>query len=171
MSLFAADLDELESGATHESPLRTVADDDVAAFAALTGDHHPAHVDPDWAAAGPFGRPIAHGLLILSCAAGSLPLDPDRVLALRRLRDVVFKRPLAVGDAIAVRCTITSTRAIDESTGLVECAWRIIDADGRLVARAVVEILWARGGPRGTDDAANALASVQVADDGIHVLL
>ncbi|GIK77491.1 MAG: acyl dehydratase [Acidobacteria bacterium] len=170
MSLFENALDDLEPGATHESPPRVISEADVAVFAALTGDRHPAHLDPDWAAAGPFGRPIAHGLLVLSCAAGSLPLDPGRVLALRRVREAVFKRPLAVGDAIAVRCSIVSTRPIDERSGLVECEWRILDAAGRLLARAVVEVLWSRRAepPRA---GAGALDSVQIADDGIHVLI
>jgi len=174
MSLFDAYLDELEPGTAYESAERPITAADVAVFASLTGDHHPAHVDPAWASAGPFGRPIAHGLLILSCAAGSLPLDPDRVVALRRLRDAVFKRPLAVGDAITVRCSVGTVRPIDERSGLVECEWRIVDSDGKLVARAVVEILWARqpGLAAGRNGTAGAeLDAVQVADDGVHVLI
>lgn len=142
--LFATDFDRLEVGNQYESSPQGIGSRDVAIFAALSGDHHPAHVDPEWAARGPFGRPIVHGMLVLSCAVGALPLDPDRVLALRRLRDVVFKRPLAVGDEIVVRCEITGLRPLDEASGLVECSWRILGADGRLRVRAVVEILWRR---------------------------
>jgi acyl dehydratase len=35
-------------------------------FADATGDHQWIHVDPERAAGGPFGRPIAHGYLTLS---------------------------------------------------------------------------------------------------------
>ncbi len=141
---FALPFDELDGAAAFTSEPVLVAARDVEAFAALTGDHHPAHLDPIWAADGPFGRPIAHGLLVLSQAVGTLPLDPERVIALRRLRDVVFKRPVGVGDVITVACAIGARRALDERTGLVDCACRIHDADGRLSVRAVIEVLWRR---------------------------
>ncbi|WP_035696358.1 MaoC family dehydratase, partial [Glycomyces tenuis] len=38
----------------------------IDAFADATGDHQWIHVDPERAAAGPFGGPIAHGYLTLS---------------------------------------------------------------------------------------------------------
>ena len=165
MNMFESGLDDLVPGASHESPRREITQADVAVFAALTGDHHPAHVDPEWASTGPFGRPIAHGLLTLSCAAGNLPLDPERALALRRVREAVFKRPLAVGDTIAVRCTVVSSRPIDDRTGLVDCELRITDSASKLVARAVLEILWAR------DPEATELDAVRLADDGFHVYI
>ena len=42
-------------------------------FAEATGDHQWRHVDPERAAAGPFGRTIAHGYLTLSLANLFLP--------------------------------------------------------------------------------------------------
>ena len=143
--MFASDFDALEIGDSYRSPGTTVSQRDVAVFAGLTGDHHPIHVDPEWAASGPFGRPIAHGLLVLSLAVGALPLDPDRVVALRRFRETVFKRPVAVGERIVVECRVKELREIDSGTGIVACDWRIGGDDGRLRARAVVEILWRRG--------------------------
>ncbi|MFN3449162.1 MAG: MaoC family dehydratase [Roseococcus sp.] len=38
----------------------------ILAWAALTDDHNPLHVDEAFAAGTPFGRPIAHGMLSLS---------------------------------------------------------------------------------------------------------
>ena len=40
----------------------------VNQFADATGDHQRIHIDPERAAAGPFGRPIAHGFLTISMA-------------------------------------------------------------------------------------------------------
>ncbi len=144
-SMFGSDFDELAVGDVYTAPPAPIEDRDVAVFAALTGDHHPIHVDPEWAAAGPFGHPIAHGLLVLSCAVGALPLDPGRVLALRRFREATFKRPVAVGESVAVRCRIVELKPVDETTGIVICEWRILGEDERLRARAIVEILWRRG--------------------------
>lgn len=182
-TIFGADFDGLRVGESCESPARTISSSDVSVFAGLTGDHHPIHVDPVWAATGPFGRPIAHGLLILSCAVGMLPLEPDRVIALRRIREVVFKRPLAVGDSISVRCKVAGLRPVDEESGLVDCEWRIVDSDGKLLARAIVEILWRRG-HGGEPSLLGAVASsprraldpdefeaVHMDDDGVRVLI
>lgn len=143
--LFGRDFDELAPGDSYESKQCEATQRDVAVFAGLTGDSHPIHVDPEWAASGPFGRPIAHGLLVLSLAVGALPLDPDRVIALRSLRDVVFKRPVVVGESFRVRCSVAGLREVDSERGLVDCEWRIESPDGRLRTKARVEIIWRRG--------------------------
>jgi len=43
-----------------------ITQEQVNLFADATGDHQWIHVDPERAAAGPFGAPIAHGFLTLS---------------------------------------------------------------------------------------------------------
>ena len=136
--------DDLEVGQVFTTPARRVVQDDVDAFAGLTGDHHPQHVDEAWAAASPFGGRIAHGLLVVSLAAGLVSFDPHRVLALRRVGDVVFKRPVRPGDEIRVDGRIEALRAIDDDTGLVTLAWRVLDQDDRLVCRATVDVIWRR---------------------------
>jgi acyl dehydratase len=50
-----------------------VTQDRVDLFADATGDHQWIHVDPERAAAGPFGAPIAHGYLTLSLSNLFLP--------------------------------------------------------------------------------------------------
>lgn len=164
--MFAADFDQLAVGDEFAGAARPISRSDVDVFAGLTGDHHPLHTDPDWAAAGPFGEPIVHGLLIVSCAVGSLPLEPERVIALRRIRDVVFKRPLPVDGVIAGECRIVDLTPLDSATGLVACRCRIVDRERRLIVRAVLEILWRRGA-----DPVDELAAVQVDEQGTRVLL
>jgi acyl dehydratase len=48
------------------SEFRTIDQGAIDAFAAVTGDRQWIHTDPERAARGPFGRPIAHGMLTLS---------------------------------------------------------------------------------------------------------
>jgi 3-hydroxybutyryl-CoA dehydratase len=121
---------------------RTVTEADVVAFAGLTGDYHPQHSDAEWARCSEFGQRIAHGLLVVSFAVGLLPLDPERVLALRRLTEVVFKRPVLLGDTIHVEAEIETLRPIDDRAGLVSCRCSIINQHGKLACRALVEVLW-----------------------------
>ncbi|HEX8105661.1 MAG TPA: MaoC/PaaZ C-terminal domain-containing protein [Solirubrobacteraceae bacterium] len=142
--MLSAPFEALQVGAREVSRGRTVTEADVVGFAALTGDRHPLHVDAAWAGAGPFGERVAHGLLVLSYAAGLVAFDPARVLALRAVRDAVFKRPVRLGDTIAVETRIA---ALDPVTGTVTCEWRIRNQAGRLVARATVEVLWRRDAP------------------------
>jgi len=147
----------LAVGQRFRSPGRTVRDTDVIVFSALTGDWHPQHCDAEWAAASPFGERIAHGMLVLSLAVGLVPLDPERVLALRRVGDVVFKRPVRLNETIAVAGELTGLRAIDEASGLVDFSWQVRNQDDALVARASVQVLWRRrdaAGERGDEPGA-----------------
>lgn len=139
--------DRLSVGQRFQGGERTVSDTDVMVFCALTGDWHPQHCNPEWAASSPFGERIAHGMLILSLAVGLVPLDPERVLALRRVSDVVFKRAVRLGEVISVTGELTACRPIDERSGLVDFSWSIRNQDGALVCRATVQVLWRRDSP------------------------
>lgn len=69
MSLTVNGLDELKKLAGSDlgtSEWIEVTQERVNTFADATGDHQWIHVDPERAAAGPFGAPIAHGYLTLS---------------------------------------------------------------------------------------------------------
>lgn len=136
--------DRLAVGQRFRSGRRTVRDTDVIVFSALTGDWHPQHCDPEWAARSLFGERIAHGMLVLSLAVGLVPLDPERVLALRRVGDVVFKRPVRLNDVISVAGELTALRPLDTGTGLVDLSWAIRNQDDELVCRANVQVLWRR---------------------------
>jgi len=121
---------------------RTITEADVVAFSGLTGDHHPQHTDAVWAEAGPFGGIVAHGMLVLSYALGLVPLDPERIVALRRFEDVVFKRPVQIGDTIHVDVKLVRP---DEGRGLEGYEWRVLNQRDELVIRAKVEAV-VRGG-------------------------
>ena len=148
MTIFERDFDTLVAGERFQTAGRTVSEADIASFAALTGDTHPQHVDPAWAAGSRFGEQIAHGLLVLSFAAGSMPFDPERVVALRRVGDAVFKQPVLIGDTVRVEGEVVGLREVDADNGLVECRWRVVNQHGRLVLRASVELVWRRAAVR-----------------------
>ena len=76
----------------------------VNAFAQATGDHQFIHVDPERAAAGPFGGPIAHGFLTLSLLAGEFSvqgggvrIEHSRLTVNYGLNKVRFVAPVRVG--------------------------------------------------------------------------
>lgn len=84
----------------------------VRRFAELTGDHQWIHLDADRAAAGPFGRPVAHGLLTLSLVGGLLPQlfvpPPGHVVVNEGLAQVRFVTPVPVGSRVRLGAVIRS---------------------------------------------------------------
>jgi 3-hydroxybutyryl-CoA dehydratase len=154
---WSAPFEALEAGQAFTTRGRTVTEADVVGFAALTGDWHPQHADAVWAAESAFGERIAHGLLVVSLAAGLVPFDPDRVVALRRVADATFKRPVKLGDTLRVQGRVAELSALGEEAGLVAFAWSVVNQDERTVCRARVEVLWRRDGVAGDDEDAYAV--------------
>lgn len=97
------------------SDWHTVTQDQVQAFADSTGDQQWIHVDPVAAAAGPFGRTVAHGYLTLSL----IPFLTKQVYRVNGLRMVVnyglnrvrFPSPVPVGSRVRDRLTLLSVTA------------------------------------------------------------
>jgi acyl dehydratase len=85
----------------------------VNAFADVTLDHQFIHVDPEAAAATPFGGPIAHGFLTLSLLvhlAEQVAVRPENMVmginyGFDRIR---FLSPVPVGSAIRARLTVAN---------------------------------------------------------------
>ena len=139
--MFDRDFDSLAVGDRFSTGGRTITEADVVSFAGLTGDRHPQHVDRAWAASSMFGERVAHGMLVASFALGMLPFEPERVVALRRVRDAVFKRPVCLGDTIHV---VGRLDRLDPATGLVGVRLDVVNQRGAVVARLGVDVLWRR---------------------------
>ena len=139
-----APFEALDTGQAFTTRARTVTEADVVAFASLTGDWHPQHADAEWAQTSPFGERIAHGMLVVSLAAGLVPFDPGRVLALRRVSDATFKRPVRFGDTLHVEGRIKELSPGSEEAGVVTFAWNVVNQHGETVCRACVDVLWRR---------------------------
>jgi 3-hydroxybutyryl-CoA dehydratase len=141
----ARDFDALTVGDRFSTRGRTITEADVASFAALTGDMHPQHTDAVWSAKGPFGARIAHGMLVVSYTLGLLQFDPEGVVALRRIRQATFKRPVMIGDTIRGEGRVESLEKVDPGTGLVGIRVDVVNQRGRVAARVALDALWRRG--------------------------
>ena len=64
--------EEFELGDTMVTEEHLVTEKEILAFARLSGDDNPMHSDPEYAKTHMFGQQVAHGLLILSIASGSV---------------------------------------------------------------------------------------------------
>jgi acyl dehydratase len=108
-------VEELEGTGERElgtSAWHPVEQRNVDLFAEATGDHQWIHVDPDAAAAGPFGGTIAHGYLSLSM----LPMLMSEVLSVEGARmgvnygieRVRFTAPVPTGSEVRLHAKLLS---------------------------------------------------------------
>jgi 3-hydroxybutyryl-CoA dehydratase len=115
-------LEELEVGQTAELK-RTVAEGDLVAFAAVTGDDNPLHLDEAYAAATPFKGRIAHGMLsagYISAVLGTKLPGPGAVYVSQTLS---FRRPVRIGDEVTAEAKVA---AIDAARGRVTFETRCV---------------------------------------------
>lgn len=100
-------MDDVDIGQSWTSPARTVTETDLVNFAGISGDFNPIHMDHEFARSGPFRKPIAHGILVMSISSGlSLNSPPMRTLAFVGIRDWQFLEPVFIGDTLHVRTTV-----------------------------------------------------------------
>ena len=89
---------------------KTIEQADIDAFAEVTGDHNPVHVDEEFAKKTRFGRRIAHGMLtaslISSVLANKLPGEGSVYLN----QTLQFVAPVFPGDEITARVTVKEIR-------------------------------------------------------------
>jgi 3-hydroxybutyryl-CoA dehydratase len=97
----AVQLEDIEVGASFETSRRTVTEADIVAFAGVSGDFNPLHVDEIFAREQtPFGGRIAHGPLVLSMSYGLRSVRDDwQILALASC-DRRFRAPVFPGDTV-----------------------------------------------------------------------
>ncbi|MCW2743220.1 MAG: dehydratase [Blastococcus sp.] len=104
----------LRVGETLRTAGRTVETSDIVAFAGLTGDFYPLHVDEEYARTTQFGTRIAHGPLTFSLAVGLVGLSGfygDAVVALAGIDRLRARRPVKHGDTIHVDLSVVGVSA------------------------------------------------------------
>jgi len=98
-------LEELSVGQTAELE-RYVSEEAVNAFAAISGDTNPLHLDEEFARTTAFGTRVAHGMLsgsYISAVLGAHLPGPGGVYVSQTLS---FKRPVHIGDEVIARVTV-----------------------------------------------------------------
>jgi 3-hydroxybutyryl-CoA dehydratase len=99
---------------------RTISEDDIMAFARLSGDDNRIHTDPEFSKTTMFGRQVAHGLLGLSIASGlawQTGILDGTVIAFREVNEWKFVKPVFIGDTIHVDMEVRETKALPRIGG------------------------------------------------------
>lgn len=116
---------------------KTVTDEHIKLFAAVSGDCNPVHLDADFAANSQFKERIAHGMftgaLISAAIACELP-GPGSIYLGQTLR---FTRPVKIGDALTVELEILEKLPKNR----VRIATRVFNQTGKQVVDGEAEVL------------------------------
>ena len=122
----------------------TITQQQVNLFADATGDHQWIHVDPEKAAAGPFGRTIAHGFLTLSLLPkffeSSFQIIESSMGVNYGLNKVRFTAPVPVGSRLRARMLLLAIEPIDNAA--VQMTWQVtVEREGSAKPVCIAESL------------------------------
>ena len=121
----------------------TVDQSRIDMFAEATGDHQWIHVDPEAAAAGPFGATIAHGYLTLALTNLLLPqivrvegISMGINYGVNRVR---FPQPVLVGSRLRASAKLTSADELAGGVGVQTVITVTVEIEGQAKPACVVE--------------------------------
>lgn len=97
--------DSLQVGDTFTTT-RFISEDDVLAFAKVTGDDNPIHIDQAYAEASRFGYRIVHGVLLLGLISKVLGRDFPGHGSIAVSLSCRFLRPVPVGSEVRIEIKI-----------------------------------------------------------------
>ncbi|MFS0883726.1 MaoC family dehydratase [Aeromicrobium sp. 179-A 4D2 NHS] len=122
----------------------TVTQEKINLFADATGDHQWIHVDPEAAAKGPFGKPIAHGYLTLSL----LPVFTEQIYSVKSVvmgvnygaNKVRFPHPVPVDSRVRATATLKDTQDIAIGTQAIVSV--VVEIDGVEKPACIAEVVY-----------------------------
>jgi acyl dehydratase len=127
--------EDFEIGHVSRSRGRTITEADIVNFAGISGDFVELHTNEEFAKAGPFGRRIAHGLLILSISSGlmvQMGQTTDTVIAFYGIDRLRFVRPTFIGDTVRVEKRVVD-RQEKEKGGVITFETSVLNQNGEPV--------------------------------------
>lgn len=136
--LFFEDLSVGQSAET----TKVVTANDVEAFAAVSGDTNPVHLDEAYAKTTTFQTRIAHGMLsgaYISAVIGTKLPGPGAIYLSQSMR---FRRPVKLGDPVVTRVTV---QALDAQRGHATLA-TVCQVGGKTVVDGEAVIMVPRKG-------------------------
>jgi len=140
--------EEWDIGAEFESPARTVTEADIVAFAGLSGDYNPLHINEEHCKKTIFGSRIAHGPLVYAIAAGllfQLHLYDDTLIAFLGFENLRFTKPVKPGDTIHARIKVLEKRETSNAErGVMKRQLQVLNQRGEVVQEGIQAFLLKR---------------------------
>ena len=111
---------------------KTITEEDLNHFIAITGDENPLHVDESFAKQTFFGQRIAHGMLSASLFSTLVGMHIPGIGAIYKSQTLEFLRPVFIGDTLYVWFEIVDINIDSEEIGIK--SW-IENQDGDIVIK------------------------------------
>ncbi len=102
--------------------------DQVNQFAAISGDGNPIHIDAEYAAKTPFGRPIIHGIFAASVFSKVFGTQWPGEGTIYMFQDLLFKAPAFVEVEYTAKFEVTEVNE-EKHRGVIQCT--LEDSDGK----------------------------------------
>lgn len=140
--------EEFEEGRTFDCGGREVGDAEIVAFAELSGDRNPLHLDDEYARGSSFGGRVAHGALGIALATGLMAqagLTAGTLVALLGI-DWRFVAPIRPGDRLRLSLRVAARRELPgRDRGVVKFVAELVNQAGTLVQSGeIVELIRCR---------------------------
>ncbi len=116
---------------------RTFAAQDVDAFAAVSGDFSPLHMEEEYAASTEFGTRVVHGLLLGSLFSQLIGMHLPGKHALYLGQDLAFRKPVLVGETVTAVAKVVGK---NEATRTLSLATEIRNADAKVVVSGSAKV-------------------------------
>ncbi len=129
--------DEIQIG-QNARMVRTLTQQDIEAFAAVSGDTNPAHLDSEYADATLFHGIIGHGMwggALISALLGTVFPGPGTIYLEQNLH---FTRPVRVGDTLTINVTVLTR---DEAKKSIELDCQVTNQNGVRVLYGLARVM------------------------------
>ncbi|MHB8284114.1 MAG: MaoC family dehydratase [Caulobacteraceae bacterium] len=127
-------LEDMSVGQTAEL-VRSVSEADVVAFAAVSGDCNPVHLDEDYARTTLMKGRVVHGALLGGFISAVLGADMPGPGAIYLSQTLNFKRPVRLDDEVTVRVVVEAIEDENVTFSTACLVRRKVAADGQAVVR------------------------------------
>ncbi len=129
--------DEITIGQT-ASYSKTLSEDDVTLFAAVSGDVNPVHLDAEFAATTPFKQRIAHGMWSGAIISAALAVEFPGPGTIYLGQSMSFRAPVFIGDTITIELEVTAKR---DDKQFVTLACKAVNQHGKTVVKGSAEVI------------------------------
>lgn len=127
--------EDFQVGEVFRAPSKTITDAHFLFFAGLTGDNHPIHYDDEYARRTPFGRRLAHGLMLAAMTAlgaGELSMQIEESVIAFLSQSASFRGPVFAGDTIQPELEVAELIP-KQGRGVLKMRSRLVNQRGETV--------------------------------------